>query len=80
MLDEFKICAGHMLGVWIRDMLSKENMPEIMKVVNHFDDLLTCRFKAEMRLRAKCWWAAVVCTKISAAIKKILKAKTGRKP
>lgn len=80
MLDEFKICAGHMLGVWIRDMLSKENMGEIMKAVNHFDDLLSGRFKAEMRLRAKCWWATVVCTKISAAIKKILKPKTSWKP
>lgn len=73
MLDEFKICASHMLSVWIRDMLSSENMTEIMKTVNRFDDLLSRRFKAEMRLRAKCWHTAVVCTTLSSVIKKVLK-------
>jgi len=70
MLDKFKICASHMLGVWIRDMLLSGHTEGLLETVKRYEDILGWRFKKEMWLRVKHPKIAPLCLSITSMTKK----------
>lgn len=74
MLDKFKICASHMLGVWIRDMLSTGNTERVLETVQRYEGILGWRFKKEIRLRVKHPRIAPYCLAVTSSIKKCLRS------
>lgn len=74
MLDKFKICASHMLGVWIRDMLSAGHTDGLLETVKRYEDILSWRFKKEMWLRVKHPRIAPYCLCVTSCIKKCVRS------
>ena len=75
--EDFLPCAGHMLRVWIRDMLSTGDTEGLLKTVEHFDEILPKRFKQEMRLRVNHPFIAPIALAITSTIKKIFGSQKG---
>ncbi len=68
--DDFAACAGGMLSVWIRDMVSTGHTDGVLETLERFDGLLKWRFKKEMWLRVKHPRIAPVAIALTSSIKK----------
>ena len=70
--EDFVPCASHMLGVWIRDMLSTNDTDGLLETVERYKELLDWRFRKEMRLRVKHPRIAPYCLALTSSIKRII--------
>lgn len=71
--EDFVPCAGHMLTVWIQDMLSTGDTEGLLETVKRYEDLLGWRFRKEMQLRVKHPRIAPFCLAVTSSLKKIFK-------
>ncbi|MBW8035100.1 MAG: glycosyltransferase family 2 protein [Planctomycetes bacterium] len=74
--EEFVLCGGHMLSVWIRDMLSAGHTEGLLETVKRYEDILGWRFKKEMWLRVKHPRIAPFCLGVTSCIKKCVRSVT----
>jgi glycosyltransferase involved in cell wall biosynthesis len=77
-VDEFRPCGIRMLQTWMRELILEghteeieKRKAEILELAERFDDLLSWRFKSEMRLRAKYPRLGPWCIYIVWALKKL---------
>ncbi len=74
----FLPCAGHMLSVWIREMLSTGDTDGLLETIKRYEGLLDWRFKKEMWLRVKHPKIAPIALAITSSIKKCKRFLTDR--